>query len=168
MVVAPHGITLKLPVSLFPMSDTKPEDRAARLRRIKKTSHNVGYWVVRIGLPLLQIAIAFELVQIVEGGFQTIVICVLGLIYCGLRAMSADAAVSSYYSGYLTTYTVTHLAIYLTTEPERKMEDKIEEMMTGLDKNPDPHRRLRTIEFAILNIIFVVPLLKSCLTHLMA
>ena len=139
------------------------------MSKIEKTSEKVGYWAVRIGLPLVQIAIAFELVQIVEGDFQTIVICALGLIYTGLRAMSADAAISAYYSGYLTTYTSTHLAIYLTSEPERKMEEKIDEMMAGLDKmNPDPHRRFRTIEFAVLNIIFLVPLLKICLTHMLA
>lgn len=154
---------------MFQMSDTKPEDRAERLSRIEKTSHNFGYWAVKIGLPLIQIAIAFGLVQVVERDFQTIVTCALGLIYTGLRALSAEVAINAYYSGYLTTYTITHLGIYLTSEPERKMEDKIEEMVKGLEsKNPDPHRKLRMIEFTILNLIFGIPLLKICLTHLTA
>ena len=86
---------------------------------IQKRAEKVGYWIVKIGLPLLEIAIAYEVVQIAEGDFQAIVISVLGLICCRLRSMSAQAWVNSYYLGYLTTFTSTRLAHYLTSEPDR-------------------------------------------------
>src|SRR5712692_5280784 len=75
-----------------------------------------GLWLVKIGLSLLQIGIAYEVVQIAEGDFQTIVISILGLLYCGLRAIAAEAAVSYYYSGYLTTFTSTRIALYLSSQ----------------------------------------------------
>jgi hypothetical protein len=135
---------------------------------IEKRSEKVGYWIVRIGLPLLQIAIAYEVVQIAEGDFQTIVISVLGLIYCRLRAMSAEAAVNFYHSGYLTTFTSARIAVYLTSEPDRRMEDKLDEMVAEISKmNPDAQRTLRRIESGILNVIFALPLVKICLAHLL-
>jgi hypothetical protein len=146
-----------------------PKNAAILEKKGENVGHWIGYWSVRIGLPLVQIGIAYEIVQIAEGDFQTIVICVLGLIYSNLRAMSAEAGVTAYYSGYLATFTSTRIAVYLTSQPDRSMEDKIEEMMAELGKmNPDPRRTLRRILGGILNVIFAVPLVKICLTHLLA
>lgn len=134
--------------------------------KIEKISEKVGYWIVRIGLPLLEVGIAYEAVQIAEGDFQTVVISVLGLLYCRLRAVSAEAATTSYYSGYLTTFTSTRIAVYLTSQPDRRMEDKLDEMIAELGKvNPDQQRTLRRIELGILNVIFLLPLVNICLAH---
>ncbi len=119
-------------------------------------------------MPLIEIAIALALVQIADGEFQTIVICLLGLIYCRLRSITAEAGVNSYYMSFLISFTSTRIAMYLTSQGERTMEDKLGEMIAEAEKfNPDPRRTLRHIMLGILNVVFVLPVLKICVTHVL-
>jgi hypothetical protein len=133
--------------------------------KVEKTAEKIGVWAMRICISLIHIGVAYEIVQIAEGDLQTIVVCILGLMYCGLRVMSAEAEVNAYCMGYM----LSQIAVYQSSEPERKMEDKLAEMTTALGRGSfDPQRRYRWIESWILNLVFGIPLLKICFTHLLA
>jgi hypothetical protein len=62
----------------------------------EKVGYWFGYWMAKVGMPLIEPGIAFELLQVADGEFQTIVISVLGLIYCRLRELSAQVRVTGY------------------------------------------------------------------------
>jgi hypothetical protein len=56
------------------------------------------------------------------------------------------------------------MLLALTTEMDRKMEDKAVEMTEGLesamDCDPNPGRTFRRIELTILHLIFIVPIVN--------
>ncbi len=129
-------------------------------KRVEEKSERVGYWAVKVGRAIFEIAVAFFLVRIAEGPFQTIVVCLLGLIYKKARFLSVDMAANAHVMGFI----ITRSACFV-----KDPNDTDEQLDQSLDEYV---KRAATMEYKILryedwilNVIFVFPILQLCVTH---
>ena len=140
-------------------------------QRVEDAAYSAAYnFVIRIRVGVariwpwlrlvLRLCVAFTIVQIGDGAFQTVVISMLGLIYCAVLSVRGEATDNAYYSGFLATFTTSRLLRYIMSEPNRPLEDKLKEMSEDTETASAPEGRLRRIESGLLQVIFAVPLLN--------
>ncbi len=116
-------------------------------------------WIVQIVRALVEVVIACVLVSLTEGPFQTTVVCLLGLILQRVRFSSLDARAS----GELLGFAVARAAAFV-----KEQNDTFEQFKRSLDEQlrsmTTAESTVMNVENWILNIVFVVGLLKVCLT----
>jgi hypothetical protein len=129
------------------------------LKRIEHNSKLVGYWIVKVGLAVAEIAIAYMLVRLTQGTFQTTVVCLLGLTYERVKFSSLDQRAVGEMLGFL----ISRSAYFV-----KNQSDTSEQFERSIDEQGGRMKTvestLMTVEDWILKVIFVWPLLKLCLT----
>ena len=116
-------------------------------------------WAVHIGRALAEVAIACVLVSHTEGPFQTTVVCLLGLTLQRVRFSMLEARAMGKLMGF---------SIIMAAGFAKEQADTVEELERNLDKQMrsmvTPESTVMTVEGWILNVVFVVGILKACLT----
>lgn len=117
------------------------------------------FWIVKAGRAVAEIAIACVLVSLTEGAFQTTVVCLLGLIYKRIRVLSLDRLASDEMIGFIISRTAQFVRNESDTfeQVERSVNEQLRSMKTA-------ESTLIHVEDWILNAVFVLPLVKLCLT----
>jgi hypothetical protein len=115
--------------------------------------------IVKVGRAVAEIAIACVLVSLTEGAFQTTVVCLLGLIYKRIRFLSSDRLASDEMIGFIVSRTGQFVKNDGDTfeQVERSVNEQLRSMKTA-------ESTLIHVEDWILNAVFVLPLVKLCLT----
>jgi hypothetical protein len=127
----------------------------------RSTAYWVGYWATRIGRRVTEIAIAYVLVSLAEGAFQTTVVCLLGLIYKRIRLLYLEKLVTDEFLGFL---------IARSAGFAKHQEDTYEQFQRSIAENTPRNTidtKILTVEDWILNVVFVLPLVKLCLTRIL-